>query len=152
MISTVTATEEDIASLMKIRLEMLREVNNLPADYVYDSAFISASKQYFENGNQTTVLAFDDGEVIGCATMSYIRVMPTFSHPTGIRGHLMNVYVRASYRRMGIAREMVELLLEDAKGRGVTEVSLDATDSGRPLYESIGFVSSEEAMVLLLNE
>ena len=70
--------------------------------------------------------------------------MPTFSHPTGKRAHLMNVYTKVEYRRHGIAREMVEILIDEAKSKGVTEISLDATESGRPLYESLWFRASDE--------
>ncbi len=43
---------------------------------------------------------------------------------------------------------MVSLLIDDAKEKHVTEISLDATDKGRPLYENLGFKSSDECMVL----
>ena len=60
----------------------------------------------------------------------------------------MNVYTRNEYRRQGIARRMVQLLIEESWKAGVTEISLDATESGRPLYESLGFTDSTECMVL----
>lgn len=142
------ATKEDIELLMSSRLEMLKVVNGLPADYQYTDEFVKISRDYFLNGDQTTVLAVDDGKVIGCASMSYIRIMPTFSHPTGKRAHLMNVYTRNEYRRRGIARKMCEMLIGDAWNRGATEISLDATTMGRPLYESLGFKSTSEGMVL----
>ena len=128
------AYKSDIELLMKVRLEMLRVVNNLSGDYVYDDVLVNESRKYFENGDQTTVLAFDGEEVIGCASMSYIWIMPTFSHPTGKRGHLMNVYTRKDYRGKGIAKNMVQMLIDEAKEKGYTEISLDATEMGRPLY------------------
>ena len=77
-------------------------------------------------------------------------MMPTFSHPSGKRGHLMNVYVKKDFRRKGLARKMLELLIEEAKTRDVTEISLDATEKGRPLYESMGFSSNDSAMTMNL--
>ncbi len=142
------ATKDDIELMMKSRLEMLKVVNNLPQDYQYSDEIVKESREYFLNGDQTTVLAIDDGEVVGCASMSYMWIMPTFSHPTGKRAHLMNVYTRSSHRRQGIARQMCEMLIEDAWKRGATEISLDATTMGRPLYESLGFTASSEGMVL----
>lgn len=146
------ATGEDMELLMSSRLEMLRVVNGLPEDGEFDNQLVQESRVYFARGDQITVLALERGQVIGCATLCYIRLMPTFSHPTGKRAHLMNVYTRESHRRQGIAARMVEMLVQEARGRGVTEISLDATESGRPLYEKMGFAASEECMVLNLDK
>ena len=56
MIQYKFATMEDIAELMAIRLEMLREVNILSKDYVFTEEFCASSKDYFLNGQHTTVL------------------------------------------------------------------------------------------------
>ena len=138
----------DIDMLMDVRLSMLRIVNDLPADYVFDDELVVSSRRYFLEGDQTTVVAVDDGRCVACASMSYIEIMPTFSHPSGKRAHLMNVYTEKDYRRRGIARQLVNMLIGDARAHGATEISLDATESGRPLYESVGFKASEECMVI----
>ena len=148
MIEYRIATDKDIELLMSSRLEMLKVVNNLPADYEYTDEIVNESRDYFLNGDQVTVLALDGDIVAGCASMSFMRIMPTFSHPTGKRAHLMNVYTRSEYRRQGIAREMVNMLIDETWKRGATEISLDATKMGRPLYESLGFTNSTECMVL----
>ena len=148
MIEYKIATNDDIELLMSSRLEMLKVVNNLPADYVYTDEIVNESRDYFLNGDQVTVLALDGDIVAGCASMSFMRIMPTFSHPTGKRAHLMNVYTRSEYRRQGIARKMVNMLIDETWKRGATEISLDATKMGRPLYESLGFTNSTECMVL----
>ena len=148
MVEYKIATNDDIELLMSSRLEMLKVVNNLPQDYEYTDEIINESRDYFLNGDQVTVLALDGDVVAGCASMSFMRIMPTFSHPTGKRAHLMNVYTRCDYRRQGIARKMVNMLIDETWKRGATEISLDATKMGRPLYESLGFTNSTECMVL----
>ena len=148
MVEIRIAAKDDIELLMSSRLEMLKVVNNLPADYEYTEEIVRESRDYFLNGDHVTVLAIDGSEVIGCASMSFMWIMPTFSHPTGKRAHLMNVYTRSEYRRQGIARKMVNMLIDETWKRGATEISLDATTMGRPLYESLGFTNSTEGMVL----
>ena len=147
-IEYIKTTKDDMELLMKVRLEMLREVNHLPDEYVYDEVLVKESRKYFEEGEQSTVLAFDGEEVVGCASLSYIWIMPTYSHPTGKRAHLMNVYTKKDHRRMGISKKMVETLINEAKEYGVTEISLDATEMGRPLYEARGLVASSSGMVM----
>ena len=43
---------------------------------------------------------------------------------------------------------MMTMLIEEAKEKGVTEISLDATEDGRLLYKKMGFKPSSEGMVL----
>ena len=142
------ADKKDIDFMMSSRLEMLKEVNALDADYQYSESFVEESRRYFLDGDQTTVLALDGERVIGCATICYITIMPTFSHPTGKRAHLMNVYTAKEYRKQGVGMKMVNMLIDDAWSKGATEISLDATESGRPLYKKCGFEDSGECMVL----
>lgn len=137
---------DDIELLMSLRLEMLKIVNNLSDDYEYNPAFVENSRQYFLNGNQSTVVAMDGDRAIGCASMAYIDVMPTFDHPTGFRGHLMNVYTNPAYQRKGIGRAMVSMLMDEAREKGATEISLDATEMGKPLYAALGFELNGSAM------
>ena len=143
------AGKSDIDLMMSSRLEMLKEVNSLDVDYQYSEDFVEESRKYFLEGNQTTVLAVDGERVIGCATICYITIMPTFSHPTGKRAHLMNVYTAKEFRGKGIGKKMVDLLIEDVWNKGATEISLDATEAGRPLYKKCGFEDSGECMVLV---
>lgn len=147
MITVEKAGRERLAEILTIRREMLAQVNNVPESDISDE-IMRISEEYFGSDGHTTVLAYCDGKLAGCASICWINVMPTYSHPTGKRAHIMNVYTRREYRRMGAARKMVELLISEARAQGVTHISLDATECGRPLYEALGFQRSEESMGL----
>lgn len=134
-----------LETVLKMRREMLAIIYGKD-EREFEGEFMRLSSEYFTNGDQTTVLAFDGERAVGGATICYITLMPTFDHPTGKRAHIMNVYTNADYRRRGIARQMMGILLDEAKERGVTYVSLDATESGRPLYNSLGFGENKENM------
>lgn len=41
------------------------------------------------------------------------------------------------------------MLVEAAKNKGITAISLEATDMGRPLYEKYGFTKMNSEMELL---
>lgn len=144
--------QNDIEDLMEIRLEMLRVVNGLDENVAFDKILVDTSREYFLNGDQTTVFAMDGDRIAGCASISYIWIMPTFSHPSGKRAHLMNVYTRKEYRRQGVAQKMVDFLIDDARAHGATEISLDATEMGKPLYKSLGFEENAAGMALLLKQ
>ncbi len=152
MIRMIKAGSENQNDWITVRLAMLREVNHLPESYQFPDSFVKSCCDYFENGHQTTVLAYDDDKIIGCATLCYLNLLPTFDHPTGRRAHLMNVYTQKEFRKQGIASTMLYLLTEEAKENGVTEITLDATEHGKGLYQKYGFVKSEECMVLNFRE
>ena len=61
----------------------------------------------------------------------------------------MNMYTAPDYRRQGIAYKTLELLVLDARKRGITAISLEATKMGKPLYEKYGFVKMNDEMELL---
>ena len=150
MIQYKIASTDDIEMVMQSRLEMLKAVNNLPEEYTFTEELIANSKEYFTSGNQITVLAIDE-KVVGCATMCYIDLIPSFHRPSGKIAHLMNVYTNSQYRRQGIAFHLLSILIHEAKEKGITKISLDATELGRPLYEKLGFVPSNDYMILNVN-
>ena len=93
-------------------------------------------------------LVFDEETFVGAGGISYFQVMPTYHNPTGRKAYIMNMYTRPEYRRKGIAYKTLDLLVADAKMRGITAVSLEATDMGRPLYEKYGFTAMKDEMEL----
>ncbi len=140
----VDASNEDAA--LCIRLDCLRAVDDLPKDYAFPAEFVEATRDFLRTADQTTLLAFDGSNPIACATLCFKRCIPTLGHPTGRRGHIMNVYTAEGYRRQGIARRLVQALHAEAECRGLTEITLDATDEGRLLYTALGYRPSDECM------
>ena len=86
--------------------------------------------------------------VVGAGGVSYYTVMPTFHNPSGKKAYIMNMYTRPEYRRQGIAIKTLDLLIKDAKEKGIVEISLEATDMGKPLYEKYGFTIMPSEMEL----
>lgn len=64
------------------------------------------------------------------------------------KAYVMNMYTNLDYRRLGIAYKTLELLVADAKEKGVKAISLEATDMGKALYEKFGFVKMNDEMEL----
>ena len=54
------------------------------------------------------------------------------------------VLTHPQYRRRGFARQLIERVIQLADKRRIPTLKLDATDQGRPLYESLGFRAEQE--------
>lgn len=145
------ATPDMLDLLVSTRIEVLRAANLLD-DSTDMSGVEAQSRRYYRealsDGSHAALLAFDGGRFVGAGGVSYYRVMPTYHNPTGEKAYIMNMYVRPEYRRRGIATRMLAMLTRDARRRGVSQISLEATDAGRPLYEKFGFVPMPHEMEL----
>ena len=145
------AAISDLEMLTETRIEVLRAANQLSND-VDMSDVKRQSYAYYQNalanGTHYACLVFDDEKFVGAGGISYFQVMPTYHNPTGKKAYIMNMYTRPDYRRQGIAYRTLDLLVTDAKARGITAISLEATDMGRPLYEKYGFVKMNDEMEL----
>ena len=149
------ATIEDIDELVRTRSIVLRAANKLPDD-VDMSKVEEESYAYYKRALQTgehiAYLVYDNGIFVGAGGVSFYQVMPTYHNPTGKKAYIMNMYTAPKYRRQGSALHTLDLLISDVKQQGVSQIALEATDMGRPLYEKYGFVKMEDEMELGFGE
>lgn len=145
------ATIEDIDVLTETRIEVLRAANKLSADTNMDEVR-KQSYDYYEkalsDGTHIAYLIFDENQIVGTGGVSLFRVMPTYHNPSGKKAYIMNMYTKPMYRRRGIAYKTLDKLIKDVNSKGITAISLEATDMGRPLYEKYGFVKMNNEMEL----
>jgi GNAT superfamily N-acetyltransferase len=64
--------------------------------------------------------------------------------PCTERAVILNVYTEAEFRRRGIARQVMETILEWLRQQGFRGVNLHASPEGRTLYEKLGFEATNE--------
>lgn len=145
------ATLQDLEILVETRMEVLRAANQLDASADMTQVEREALAYYrfaLADGTHTAYLVFDGDTFVGAGGVSYYTVMPTYHNPTGQKAYIMNMYTHPAYRRQGIAARTLDLLVQDARVRGVHAISLEATSMGRPLYEAYGFVPMVSEMEL----
>lgn len=146
------ATIEDIDELVRTRIIVLRAANKLSDDVdmsVVEMESRAYYKQVLEAAYHIAYLVYDNDKFIGAGGVSFYQVMPTYHNSTGKKAYIMNMYTAPEYRRQGIAMHTLDLLVKDAKAQGVSQIALEATDMGRPLYEKYGFVKMENEMELV---
>ncbi len=98
-------------------------------------------------------IAIDEEKTIGSAFLVLEERPPNPSFPHGRTGTVLNVYVSPEYRHRGIASQLMELLISDAKEMELDYIELKASADGYPLYKKLGFedsISSFKPMKLIL--
>ena len=90
-------------------------------------------------GTYVSWLAFDGDKIVGTSGMSFAEKPPYFTCPSGKLGILSSMYTDPNYRRLGIATELLDRVVKEAKEYGCGTIYITASDMGVKLYESYGF-------------
>jgi GNAT superfamily N-acetyltransferase len=62
----------------------------------------------------------------------------------GRQGLIVNVFTEPEWRRLGLARALLEKILAWSRDQGIESLTLHASDDGRALYEQLGFIATSE--------
>jgi predicted acetyltransferase len=72
------------------------------------------------------------------------RHPPGPNNLSGRVGYIMNVVTVPAYRRRGTARRVMQTMVHWMEEQGIQQVTLHATETGRPLYQELGFTAGNE--------
>jgi GNAT superfamily N-acetyltransferase len=148
MMSDITyrmATPADVETLADLRWQMQAEwqaeAAHAPgARQRYIATYRAAMLPELERGRLRAWIAADAaGQPVAAVTLIWWLVPPSLDHPHRPRGQVSNVFTHPDYRRRGIARELMLLLIAYARDQGIQRLILWASDMGEPLYQGLGF-------------
>ena len=138
-------TPADVDTFISMRIKQLREEGATE-----DIDLIPALKDYYDrhmaDGTFVSWLAVDGEKIVGTSGMSFVEKPPYFSCPTGRLGLLSSMFTDPSYRRMGIAKELLSRVVDEARKYGCGSVQITASDMGVLLYTDFGFVKNGNFM------
>ncbi len=138
-------TENDLDEFIRMRIVQLREEGATE-----DIDLVPALKDYYHrhlsDGTFVSWLALDGEKIIGTSGMSFVEKPPYFGCPTGRIGLLSSMFTDPDYRRRGIAKELLDRVVSDARSYGCGTVQITASDMGMKLYSAYGFKSNGNFM------
>ena len=138
-------TEEQLDTFISMRIKQLREEGATE-----DIDLVPYLKDYYNrhmaDGTFVSWLAMDGDRIVGTSGMSFVEKPPYFSCPTGKIGLLSGMFTDPDYRRMGIAKELLSRVVEEARNYGCGTVQITASDMGVLLYTDFGFVKNGNFM------
>lgn len=150
------ATPDDALLLATQRVAMFRDMGRTtPAiEQPLLEACVGHFKTALTNGEYVGWIAqLTDGtrQPIGGAGVQFRPLVPRPDATgtllvAGREGLILNMYVEPAHRRHGVGRALMETLLHWAPGAGIVRLVLHASADGRRLYESLGFIDSNEML------
>jgi GNAT superfamily N-acetyltransferase len=139
-------TIADIPEIARQRRRMCEDMNY--TDSVALATMVTVTADYLNQamaeGSFRSWLACDNGRAVAGGAV-VISSWPAHAYDLECRrATILNLYTEPEYRRRGIARRIMETMIAWCKQEGFARVSLHASESGRPLYKSLGFEESNE--------
>ena len=137
--------EKDVDTFIEMRIAQLREEGATE-----DIDLVPHLKDYYArhmaDGTFFSWLGVDGDRMIGTSGMSIVEKPPYFGCPSGRIGLLSSMFTDKAYRRMGIARELLSRVVNEARDKGCGTVQITASDMGVLLYTNFGFVKNGNFM------
>lgn len=144
------ANRNDIELFVKNRVEFVTSIRDIEDVIDFENKTRQYLSEHLEKDDLIVYLAMEDGNIAASCMACLYETAPLPNCLSGKIAELLNVYTQTAYRRKGHAKTLLNMLIQEAKKRGVEMVLLEYTDDGFPLYKMLGFTLLEHQMILKL--
>jgi GNAT superfamily N-acetyltransferase len=141
------ATLADLPLLLSYRRAMAEEMDRAHEPAV--NRMIAALEPYLRSAIPEGRWHSWIAEPGGCGSVEVVQWVPGRQDPTPRRAWIHSLYVEPAFRRHGIGRRLTATITAWCREQGFEWVYLHASEQGRPLYESLGFLTSSEMRLKL---
>lgn len=143
------ATLDDLDALVHHRIQMFVDMGATVDHGMLAAEFTKWLHSNMPAGAYAAWLVEADGRIAGGGGATIIPWPPGPRYPGNRLAFVYNVYTEPDYRRQGVARLVMDAIHRWCRAQGVTSVALNASADGRPLYESLGYVTTPSPMMFL---
>lgn len=146
------ATLADLSIVLEHRRRMFEEMGFRDPAALATMNAISAGliEQGLRDGSYRGWLATTpDGRVVAGGGVIVLTFQPHPIDPRPQRAWVVNMYTEPEYQRRGLARRLVQEMIDWCRSQGMRYLYLHASDAGRSLYESMGFIANNEMRLAL---
>lgn len=128
----------DVGSFVALRKFQLQE-EGAEAFMDLTQPLMDYYEKHLADGSFVSWLAAANDQIIATSGISFVEKPPYYSNPTGKIGILSSMYTQMAYRRKGIAKKLLGLVVEEAKNYGCGTIQITGSNMGVLLYENYGF-------------
>lgn len=136
---------DELETFISMRIHQLRE-EGATENIDLRPALFSYYEKHMADNTFVSWIAMDGNKIVGTSGMSFVEKPPYFGCPSGKIGLLSSMFTDKDYRRKGIAKKLLSLVIEEARQYGCGTVQITASDMGVLLYTDYGFVKNGNFM------
>ena len=142
------ATLRDADVLVRHRIAMFTDMGLTLDAPALDAEFRVWLSENMQAGvYRAWLVEAEDGSAACGGGLSILPWPPGPSYMGDKIAMVYNVYTEPAHRGRGLARLVMETIHTWAAEHGITSVALNASDDGRPLYESMGYQMTPNPMM-----
>ena len=138
-------TENELDVFIEMRINQLKE-EGAKEDIDLKPALKDYYTRHMADGTFVSWIAVDGEKIIGTSGISFVEKPPYFGCASGKMGLLSSMFTNPNYRRMGIAKELLDRVVREARQYGCGTIQITASDMGVKLYTAYGFVHNGNFM------
>ncbi|QDR82988.1 GNAT family N-acetyltransferase [Sporomusa termitida] len=140
----------EIDEIIELKLSMFRESGYM--DLLADDAKQRIRQKYihlYQNDEAAHFIVKDGDKIMACCGGFIKSDIPYCFFKQPFYGFIGDVYTVPRERTRGLATELTKATIAWLKSKGVRTIRLLASEQGKPIYQKMGFVNTDEMALAL---
>jgi len=145
--SDINTTDVNLRNLMRV----LEQLSSTKFSVKIDDMDVRKVLDHITNMNVSTInkkhlfiVRYED-TIVGTGS---VLVEDKLIHDIGRAAHIEDIVIDESYRGLGLAKRLMDVLVQCSKDEGCYKIILDASDDVKGFYEKLGFKQHANSMRL----
>ena len=137
---------------IKSRLDYINELHKDVDEAEKDKIKLSLENYFQRQIKSNEFIGFIceyNGNIISVAYLVISEWPANRTFINGKIGTLLNVYTYPEYRKNGVATNVINKIIEEAKKQNVSIINLMATEDGINVYKKLGFIETDNKSMRL---
>jgi len=150
------ATLDDIPILIKHRRGMFEDMATLNGERHHpsglaamDAAYAPFARERLNDGRMQAWVITAGDQVAASGAILYVDWLPRPDGQKSVLAYVHSVYTEPDFRHRGLARRILQAMIDECRARSLPRLTLHASDMGRHLYDSLGFEPTNEMRLTL---
>lgn len=150
------ATLDDIPVLVKHRRGMFEDMATLKGERydpsglaAMDAAYAPYARERLIDGRMQAWVITDGDRIAASGAILCVDWLPRPDGQKSVLAYVHSVYTEPDCRQMGLARRILQAMIDECRARGLPRLTLHASDMGRHLYDSLDFLPTNEMRLTL---
>lgn len=146
------AEEKDLDRVNELR-KQVNDIHVMGRPDIFKTGFGAELKDFAQvllDGEDSNIIVSErDGIICGMVCVTYINKPETKYGKARSYYHVEEIAVDEKYRRQGVAKELLDFMIEDAKNRNLQKIELDVWEfnaSAIDFYKAVGFQETRRWM------